>query len=65
MDTKLKFLRALMAEKVFKVDHDVKVSCPTCANKGIVGMTVAGGNEGAQRCPTCRGSGVLYKIIYH
>ncbi len=65
METKHKFLRALMAEKVFKMDHDTKVSCPTCANKGMVGMNVAGGNEGAQRCPTCRGSGVLYKIIYH
>ena len=65
METKLKFLRAVMAEKVFKLDHETKVSCPTCANKGMVGMNVAGGNEGAQRCPTCRGSGVLYKIIYH
>ncbi len=62
---KLKYLRALMAEKVFKIQSESKVSCPTCANKGMIGQTVAGGNEGAQRCPTCRGSGVLYKIIYH
>lgn len=64
-NTKFKFLKALMAEKVFKIDHDTKISCPTCGNKGMIGQTVAGGNEGAQRCPTCRGSGVLYKIIYH
>jgi len=63
-NTKLKFLNALMAEKVFKKYSDSKVSCPTCANKGMIGTTLPGGNQAGQRCPTCRGSGVLYKIIY-
>jgi hypothetical protein len=64
-DARLKILKAWAAEKVFKTYNTTNVSCPTCANKGIIGQTATGGNEAAQRCPTCRGIGVLYKIIYH
>ncbi len=63
--TKLKVLRAMAAEKVFKMYNKTDLSCPTCSNKGVIGASVAGGNESIQRCPTCRGSGLLYKIIYH
>ena len=61
----MKILKAWAAEKVFTTYSTNQVSCPTCANKGLIGETVAGGNTGTQRCPTCRGIGVIYKIIYH
>ncbi|HLX64626.1 MAG TPA: hypothetical protein VKX17_25360 [Planctomycetota bacterium] len=63
--TKLKVLQAWAAEKVFKTTYVSTVGCQTCGNKGMLGINQPGGNDMMQRCPTCRGSGLLYKIQYH
>lgn len=64
-DTQLGVLKAMMAEKVFKAFNVINKSCPNCNGNGKIVVTVTGGNQGDQRCPVCRGIGVLFRITYH
>ena len=34
-------------------------------NSRVVIDASVGGNDAPQRCPTCRGMGIYYKIVYH
>ena len=64
-DTQLGVLKAMMAEKVFKAFNVINKGCPNCNGNGKIVVTVTGGNQGDQRCPVCRGIGVLFRITYH
>jgi tetratricopeptide (TPR) repeat protein len=63
-ETQLAILRALMAEKVFRVINEQKPSCPNCGGGGTIPVVAPGGQTVAQRCPMCRGIGNLWKIMY-
>jgi hypothetical protein len=63
-ETQLELLRALMAEKIFKVHSDQKKSCHNCGGGGEIYMTNSEGKPVLQRCALCRGLGKLVKILY-
>ncbi|HEY3324882.1 MAG TPA: hypothetical protein VGP72_30800 [Planctomycetota bacterium] len=66
-ETQLGVLRALAADKVFKVRlEDVKkIACPSCRNIGYLpGKDPANNTPIMERCPLCRGIGVLIKLSY-
>ena len=64
-ETQLAVLRAMAGEKVFKIKQETKVACPGCGNTGLIPILAPGGNIVNQRCPTCRGIGVLFRIGYN
>ncbi|HYG74407.1 MAG TPA: tetratricopeptide repeat protein [Planctomycetota bacterium] len=63
-ETQLMVLRAMAAEKVFNAKEVVKQPCNSCRNTGVIQVMGRGGNLEPDRCPICRGIGVLFKIIY-
>jgi len=63
-ETQLMILRAMAAEKVFNAKEVVKQSCTSCRNSGVIQVMGRGGNLEPDRCPVCRGMGVLFKINY-
>ena len=60
-ETQLGVLRALAAEKLFVVESVQEQNCPGCGAKGVIATQ---GSDQMQRCPTCRGIGKLFKIVY-
>lgn len=63
-ETQFGILRAMMAEKIFDAKDVTKVGCTHCRATGLIQIVGKGGNLENDRCPTCRGIGVLFKIIY-
>ena len=63
-ETQLGILRAMAAEKVFNAKDVMKGSCTHCRGTGQIPVIGKGGNIESDRCPTCRGIGVLFKILY-
>lgn len=63
-ETQLSILRAMAAEKVFTAKEVTKMSCTHCRGTGLIPVIGKGGNMENDRCPTCRGIGVLFKILF-
>jgi hypothetical protein len=60
-ETKFAILKAMAAEKLFRVKEYKHRVCPECGGRGAVWS--GGGNN--MRCPLCRGLKVLTTVIYH
>jgi tetratricopeptide (TPR) repeat protein len=62
-EIQLAVLRAMAAEKVFSAKK-TDLPCTACRGTGQVPIMASGGNLENTRCPTCRGMGVLFKLMY-
>lgn len=64
-DVKLHTLRAMGAEKLFRIKEPVTGKpCPSCGAKGVIEIWDAFGTRRWERCPTCRGLCILPEIFY-
>jgi len=59
-ETKFAVLKALAAEKLFRVKELKHRACSECGGRGAVW----GGNGGNVRCPLCRGLKALTTVVY-
>jgi len=63
-EVRLSVLRALMAEKVFRMKSAENLPCKDCAGKGEITIMSALGGVAKERCPRCRGLKALTRINY-
>ena len=64
--TQFDVLRGMVAEKIFEIKEPVqRLACPQCHGQTTIPAVSAGGVTSVQRCPTCRGMGILFRVHYH
>jgi hypothetical protein len=62
-ETQIEILRAIAAEKVFRVKNVLEEPCDQCQGSGSMVVNTADTHT-VYRCPKCRGLTVIYKIRY-
>jgi len=60
-ETKAVILRAVAAEKLFRVKEVKGKPCPECAGRGAI---ITNNAAGYMVCPYCRGLKLLYQVFY-
>jgi hypothetical protein len=63
-EVRLSTLRAMAAEKVFKVKQLDTLQCRNCRGQKNINVMGPSGTLEPYRCPVCRGMGVMFKINY-